>query len=173
MNRPLSAHIVLTGMMGSGKSNLGYQLARILKAPFYDLDELIESLAGMTIWQIFETSGESTFRDFERRVLKEIMSNENFGVVATGGGTVLSAENRRVMRRHGYIVWLNCRPSVLISRLSDSKIKRPLLTQQNWQVQLIEMYRIRYPAYLQCHFQVRNEEESFHSIREIMDRWNL
>jgi shikimate kinase len=155
-------------MMGSGKSTLGYELSEMLNAPFYDLDELIESGTGMTIRQIFETSGETTFRRIEYQMLKDIMLQKEFGVIATGGGTVLSAENRRIMRSQGYIVWLYCRPSVLISRLSDSIKERPMLTQDNWQAELVDIYRMRYPAYLQCHFQVRNEVDSRHSTREII-----
>ena len=170
MNRPLSAHIVLTGMMGSGKSTLGYELSEMLNAPFYDLDELIESGTGMTIRQIFETSGEIAFRRFEYQMLKDIMSHKEFGIIATGGGAVLSAENRRIMRSHGFIVWLYCSPSVLISRLSDSIVERPMLSQDNWQAELVDIYRMRYPAYLQCHFQIRNEVDSLYSIREIMAR---
>jgi shikimate kinase len=69
-------HIFVYGSSGTGKSTIGKLIARSLKLPFIDLDRVIETDAGMSIPQIMEQQGESTFRDLESAVLKKI-SNEN------------------------------------------------------------------------------------------------
>ena len=65
-------NIVFLGMMGSGKTSMGLLLSRELKIEFYDTDDLIESEMGMKISKIFETKGESFFRNIEEKITLRI-----------------------------------------------------------------------------------------------------
>ena len=98
-------NIYLTGFMGSGKSSVGRALARILKRPFLDLDQVLEERLGQPISSVFETHGEERFRAREREFLTEIAQVKG-AVAATGGGTPVSEENRALMRETGLIVHL-------------------------------------------------------------------
>jgi len=122
--------IFLTGFMGSGKSTVGCELARRLGRPFIDLDCLIEEREGRSISRIFAESGEKAFREAERRALSALPLEQR-PVVATGGGVVLSRENREVMSRTGVRVWLKCPLAELVRRLetsADERGGRPLWT---------------------------------------------
>src|SRR5262252_9000789 len=91
--------ISLIGLPGGGKSTVGRQLARRLRVDFVDSDAVIEQRLGMTIRAVFERDGEARFRAVEREVIAELASRFH-GVLATGGGCVLAAENRQALRRH-------------------------------------------------------------------------
>ena len=95
-------------MMGCGKSTVGRLLAERMRLPLIDLDEEIARAAGKTIPEIFAQEGEAGFRARETAALERVLTRED-GVIATGGGIVTRAENIRMMREKGVVVWL-CRP---------------------------------------------------------------
>ena len=101
--------VLLIGMMGCGKSTVGRLLAERMRLPLIDLDEEIARAAGKTIPEIFEQEGEAGFRARETAALERALAREA-GVIATGGGIVMRAENIRMMREKGFVVWL-CRPA--------------------------------------------------------------
>lgn len=119
-------HILLYGPPGSGKTTLGDLLADSLRLPFIDLDNAIESRAGRPIASIMEESGEPGFREVESSVLCDQLEGEE-SVVALGGGTLLRSENRALAERKGCILCLRAEPEVLLKRLRDHPLKRPLL----------------------------------------------
>ena len=124
--RSLAKHIYLTGFMGAGKTALGAKLAAELGRGFVDLDEEVVRRADMTVSEIFEQRGEPEFRRLESTALAEISSGPA-KVVATGGGTVVAAENRRLMQERGVTVWLDVPLSVLLARLDSAATRsRPL-----------------------------------------------
>ena len=92
--------IVLIGMPGCGKSTLGKKLAARLRRPFADLDAEIVRSAGKTIPDIFREDGEARFRELETEALRELTKQSGL-VLATGGGAVIRAENRRLFRENG------------------------------------------------------------------------
>lgn len=100
--------VLLIGMMGCGKSTVGRPLAERMRLPLIDLDEEIARAAGKTIPEIFAQEGEAGFRARETAALERVLTRED-GVIATGGGIVTRAENIRMMREKGVVVWL-CRP---------------------------------------------------------------
>ena len=104
MRKPL----LLIGMMGCGKSTVGRLLAERMRLPLIDLDEEIARAAGKTIPEIFAQEGEAGFRARETAGLERALARGD-GVIATGGGIVTRAENIRMMREKGVVVWL-CRP---------------------------------------------------------------
>ena len=100
--------ILLIGMMGCGKSTVGRLLAERMGLPLIDLDEEIERAAGASIPEIFAAEGDAGFRVHETAALGRALDG-GAAVIATGGGIVTQAENIRMMREKGFVVWL-CRP---------------------------------------------------------------
>ena len=121
-----AGHVVLVGMMGSGKTRVGRQLATRLGLRFVDSDEQIERRYGRTVREIFEADGEPAFRKLEAEALAEAVGSTRPSVIAAAGGVVLDAGNREVLKRAGTVVWLRARPEVLATRVRDDD-HRPLL----------------------------------------------
>ncbi|TET25329.1 MAG: shikimate kinase, partial [Candidatus Aminicenantes bacterium] len=99
--------IILTGMMGVGKTAVGKKLAEGMNIPFLDLDEHIEKNACLKISEVFSRYGESRFRQMEREACKEI-SRMNDVVISTGGRTLLDRKNLSVLASSGIIITLHC-----------------------------------------------------------------
>jgi len=132
--------IVLIGPMGSGKTTLGKKLALELKVHFTDTDKIIAKHHG-AITRIFETRGEPYFRDLETKALEKALKNH--GVVATGGGAVMSEVNQRLIREH-HVVFLDTTAEHVLGKINLEK--RPLLKDSpgKWQEiydQRVETYR--------------------------------
>lgn len=99
------AHLYLVGNMGSGKTTIGEQVAQRLGMSFTDLDRDVEWMAGQTIAELFAQRGEEAFRQLEREALARTIILMDT-VVATGGGVVLREDNRALMRRKGWVIYL-------------------------------------------------------------------
>jgi shikimate kinase len=119
-------HVVLVGPMGVGKTTVGRRLARELQRPFADADEQLELRAGRTIPAIFRDDGEPAFRGIETAVLAGLLGRADPLVVAAGGGVVTQAENRALLGRRAFVVWLRASPAFLAARADPTH--RPLLT---------------------------------------------
>ena len=117
--------VILTGFMATGKTEVGRRLARRLGRPFIDVDGLVEASAGCTVAGIFATEGEARFRERERAAVVEACRVPD-AVVATGGGTMLDAENRRRLAAAGPIVCLAAPAEEILRRVGDPG-RRPLL----------------------------------------------
>lgn len=113
--------------MGSGKSTIGPRLAKKLGYHFVDIDNIIEENEGIPIPEIFATHGEKHFRNLEKGMLVEIYKEKKNIVVALGGGTLTRMENRELVRNGGVLVYLKADPKVIIERVKDGKINRPML----------------------------------------------
>jgi shikimate kinase len=118
-------HVVLVGPMGVGKTTVGRRLARELQRPFADADEQLELCAGRTIAVIFRDDGEQAFRRLEAEVLADLLGRPDPLVVAAGGGVVIRPENRALLGRRGFVVWLRASPGFLAARSDPAH--RPLL----------------------------------------------
>lgn len=127
---------ILIGMPGCGKSTIGKLVSQILNKRFVDADEVIAKTAGMSIPEIFSTSGETGFRNIETQVLRQLGMQSGL-VIATGGGCVTRDENYSLLHQNGTIYWLKRAISFLPT---DG---RPL-SQKN---SLTQMYDIRKPMY--------------------------
>jgi shikimate kinase len=136
----------LVGMPGSGKSTVGRQLAHRAGVPFIDLDHRLEKMIGATIRSFFETQGEARFRDLEAQVLAEVTQQPGGMVLSTGGGAVLRAENREVLRQFGNVLYLRASPEEIYKRVKHDKT-RPLLQGGNPMEKLRELYAVRDPLY--------------------------
>ena len=113
--------------MGSGKSTVGRQLAKVLGADFSDLDDIIENAENQTIAAIFSEKGEHYFRELESHCLKSIHESEHPKVIAVGGGTPCFFDNIDWMNDNGITVFLNPSVDVLFNRLKSETAKRPVL----------------------------------------------
>jgi shikimate kinase len=121
-----SQKIYIIGFMGSGKSTAGKKLASLLGWTFVDLDNIIEEFAGKSIPEIFEQDGESSFREIEAKILRDLKSLNNT-VISTGGGTPCYSDNMEYMLGTGLTLYLKLTPGQLKSRLSKSNGNRPLI----------------------------------------------
>jgi len=121
--------VILTGFMATGKSEVGRRLARRLGRPLVDLDKLVEAAAGKTVAAIFAADGEARFRELERGAVEEACRVPD-AVIATGGGTLLDAENRRRLAGAGPIVCLSAAPEEIVRRIGNAA-SRPLLADAN------------------------------------------
>lgn len=117
-------NIVLCGFMGSGKTVVGKELAKILGVKFVDTDELIEEEQGVAIKAIFATHGEDYFRDLEYEMCKKV-AEMNGVVVSTGGGAMTFKRNVDAIKEGSKVVFLDASFDVICDRIGDSTT-RPL-----------------------------------------------
>jgi len=126
---PRTSRVALIGMMGAGKSLVGGLVAARLGWPRLDSDQQIEHRTGRSVAQIFAERGEAAFRAEEAQALAEAVTSEGPLVVSVAGGAVLSADNRRLLRQAGVVVWLRADVATLARRLQTGagSDHRPLL----------------------------------------------
>lgn len=133
-------NIIITGFMGTGKTTVGRRIAALTGRQFIDTDDEIVRRVGMSIPQIFAREGEPRFRELERRLIRALANTRGL-VIATGGGTLVNDENRRLMQTTGFLVCLDAPAEDVQRRLALSAIDRPLAS--NWR----ELYERRRTAY--------------------------
>ena len=138
-------NLFLVGMMGAGKTTLGRALAQRLGREFADTDKVLVERTGVPVATIFEIEGEEGFRRRESQVLAELAARGGL-VVATGGGAVLSQENREVMRSHGTVIYLRARLESLWERTRHDA-SRPLLQTADPRGKLADLFAAREPLY--------------------------
>lgn len=140
-------HVVLVGLMGSGKTTVGKRLAARLDREFIDADDALEEITDRTIAEIFASDGERGFRAIESDVLEELLEHHEPTVIASGGGVVLSGENRRRLANpYVTVVWLDATPAFLASRI-EKKAHRPLLDGKDPREVLSRLHEERAPLY--------------------------
>lgn len=145
--------LVLVGLMGSGKSTLGKQIARILDLRFCDSDHEIEAVSQMTVAELFTAYGEQEFRDLERRVIFRLL-NEEPQVLATGGGAFMNPETRRAIAEHGLSLWLKADIDLLMEHVSR-KNHRPLLHTENPRNVMERLMNERHAVYAEADITVQ------------------
>lgn len=138
-------NVYLIGPMGSGKTAVGKQLARLLQLQFHDSDAEIEQRTGVDIPYIFEKEGESGFREREREVLDSLTQLKNV-VVATGGGAVMLPRNRENLGSRGRVVYLRTSVEQQLERTRHGR-QRPLLYTDDPEGKLRELMKVRAPLY--------------------------
>jgi shikimate kinase len=137
--------IVLVGMMGAGKSTIGRRLAARLGLPFTDADTEIETAAGMSIPEIFESQGEPYFRDGEARVIARILDSGP-RVLATGGGAFMREETRNRIRDRAISIWLRADTDIIMRRVRR-RADRPLLQTADPEATVNRLLGEREPVY--------------------------
>ena len=138
-------NIFLIGPMGAGKSTIGRQLAQMLNMGFIDSDAVIEERAGAAIDWIFDVEGEAGFRKREERIINELTRQQGI-VLSTGGGSILSKENRNLLSARGIVVYLETSVDKQFERTQRDK-KRPLLKTPDPRKTLEDLAAVRNPLY--------------------------
>ncbi|HGX92666.1 MAG TPA: shikimate kinase AroK [Candidatus Tenderia sp.] len=140
-------NVYLVGPMGSGKTTIGRQLAKVLRVEFIDSDHEIEARTGATIPWIFDIEGEEGFRKREKMVIEDLTRRKGV-VLATGGGVVLAPENRGCLQHGGIVVYLRASLDELFERTAKDK-NRPLLQTEDPKAKLGAILQEREPLYLE------------------------
>ncbi|KLI98850.1 shikimate kinase [Luteimonas sp. FCS-9] len=138
-------NLVLVGPMGAGKSSIGRRLAARFGLAFVDVDHEIEVRTGATIATIFDCEGEAGFRAREQAALAAVLEGER-RIVATGGGAVLDADNRRRMRARGFVVHMHADVETQLARLARDRA-RPLIAGDDRAGVLHRLAQARAPLY--------------------------
>ena len=141
----MTSHILLVGMMGAGKTTTGKLVAHRLRWNYKDSDADVEAATGLTVPELFARDGEPAFRAAEASVLTRACADESPTVISVAGGAVLSAENRRLIRSSGTVVWLRARPETLAARVGDGA-GRPLLGDDPTEA-MVRLFEERAPYY--------------------------
>lgn len=139
-------NIILTGMMGVGKTTVGKKLAQKLNLKFMDMDEYLERKTHLKISQIFSRFGEYYFRQLEKNLCKEVVQNRNC-LISTGGKTLFDSKNLNSLSTSGIIITLLSSPEKILQRIQKEKNQRPLLASHQAK-RLGDIYRERKPHYL-------------------------
>jgi len=138
-------NLFLVGPMGSGKSAVGRQLARMLHLEFVDSDDEVEARTGVDIPFIFEKEGEAGFRRRESKVIDDLSQRDGI-VLATGGGAILDPQNRNFLGARGFVVYLQTSVDQQLSRTRKGR-ERPLLAAADPRSVLEDLMEIREPLY--------------------------
>ena len=149
----MKKNVVLTGMMGVGKSTVGKNLAERLNYKFVDIDRLIEKIEGCSIKIIFEQKSEIYFRKLEKQVTLRELEKENI-VLALGGGAFLDKSVRQEIQKNSISFWLDTNLDILIKRLKKTN-KRPLLYQKNLSQTVKKIYLDRKKTYSKANFKIK------------------
>ena len=162
-------NIFLIGMMGSGKSQTGPDLAKMIDYAFVDTDDVIEKASKQSISAIFQKEGETAFRDLEKQVLKEISQHHSL-VIATGGGLVTVPENWGILHQ-GIVIWLDLDITRSIQRIESDDKKRPLLPEDDLSRTFSQIYERRKPMYLESDLRIEVEDQSPNEVASMITEY--
>ena len=151
--------ILLVGLMGSGKTSVGRRLAKKLNLPFVDGDQEIEKAAGLSLIDVLKCFGEKEYRAGEERVMKRLLQGEPC-VLASGGGSFVAEQTRRLAKEHAITVWLKADIDILYSRTAGRK-HRPFLegAEDHLKNKLESYIKEEYPYYSEADIVVETKEE--------------
>ena len=122
-------NIVLIGMMGSGKSTIGYLLSKTIDLKFIDIDKEIEKEMGLEIHNIFEKKGEAYFRNIEEKITLKFLKSKS-KIISLGGGGFLNKNIKKEILINNLSFWLNWKSTTIVKRIHKSR-KRPLAFNSN------------------------------------------
>jgi len=154
-------NIVLLGMMGSGKSTIGYLLSNKINSDFYDIDKIIEEEEGLKITEIFENKGENYFRKIEEKICLKILKL-NKKIISLGGGSFLNNKIREEIQNNHVSFWLNWNTSTIIRRIKKNK-NRPILKGMS-ENEINKLIMKRKKIYEKAHLKINCENLSKNEI---------
>jgi shikimate kinase len=166
---PQRRNIVLTGFMGTGKSSVAREVARLTGLKLVEVDEETERAAGMKIRDIFEQHGEARFRDMETEQVKLIAEGKG-QVISTGGGVVLRDENIKALKASGVVICLWASPEAILERTGRNK-DRPLLNVDDPKAKIEELLAQRESCYAQADITIQTEGKTPREVaKEILEK---
>jgi shikimate kinase len=146
----------IIGMMGAGKSKLGYIVSKSLNVNFYDIDDLIEKELNTSIKELFKSHGEAYFRRVEEAkieiVIKNAVSKNEKAIISIGGGAFDNQYSRELLLKNTKVIWLNVPKDILIKRIGDGS-KRPMI-KGNIEKSITEILSKRVKYYSLSHHQL-------------------
>lgn len=146
----IDRNVALIGFMTAGKSQVGQRLSWLTGMPFCDVDVLIEGLEGRPVHEIFATKGEPYFRALESQVLNQLCQGQG-QIIGCGGGTILAAENRALLRQRCVTVWLRVSEHTVLDRLElPGNPRRPLLEGRDTPSVVHDLFVQREPLYAEA-----------------------
>ena len=145
----MSGKVAIVGMMASGKTTIGQELARVVGAPFIDSDHEMIANAGMSVAEYFARHGEAAFRRMERETIASLLGRPGSLIISLGGGAYMQPEIRELLRSGARTVFLKVTAGELISRLEGTRIQnRPLLAAApDWRARVDEILAEREGVY--------------------------
>ena len=144
--------LVLTGMMGVGKSTIGRLIAKRLKVKFIDIDKVIERRERKSIKRIFDDNGEIYFRRLEEKITLKILKNRK-AIIALGGGAFMNNNIREKVLTSCTSIWLKVNLDKLIKRYKKND-RRPLLARKKLDSEVKKIYRSRKKTYSLADFKI-------------------
>jgi shikimate kinase len=162
-------NLILTGFMGTGKTEVSRELARLLTMKLIDIDTEIEKSVKMSINQIFKQFGEQKFREMETEMIEKVSRERNI-LISTGGGAVLKQENMDALKKTGTVICLMATPEIILRRTSGTS-ERPLLQVGNPLAKINELLNFRKPFYEKADMMIDTENKTpFQIAEEIMEK---
>jgi len=175
MSSKLPVKPVFVGLMGSGKSAIARRLVARLDDDIrlIDVDKHIVEKAGLSIPEIFEKHGEAEFRKMETEMLKEVINED--AIISTGGGVVLSKENREILKANPPVIWFKGTPEFLV-QFAGGDPNRPLVAEGDALNTMREMAEIRNPLYEEVADAIMNRDElgrmaTVDAVIKFLDNW--
>ena len=157
--------LVLVGMMGTGKSTIGKEVAKKLKIEFVDTDKLIEDETNLTIAEIFKKNGEKYFRELEEKIFLKI-KNDKEKIISVGGGAFINDAIRKKILKEYLSIWLNMNEDLIISRIKRNAKKRPMVDQNNIEKSIKNLKKTRDPIYKLANYEINCNLNSKNKIIE-------
>lgn len=155
-------NIILTGFMGTGKTQVGRRLASRLRWSFIDTDFVIEQELNTSIRQLFAEKGEVYFREQERRVIARVCQHQ-LCVIATGGGAIVDPANAQQLKNSGLLVCLTATPEVIFARVW-SNTDRPLLQAEDPLATIRTLMASRADAYARAQVTIDTSQQSVEQV---------
>ena len=164
-------NIVLLGMMGAGKSTIGYLLSNKMNLKFYDIDKVIEEEENSKITEIFNYKGEDYFRKIEEKITLKVL-RINSTVVSLGGGGFISKIIRKEVLKNHISFWLNWNNQILLNRIKNSK-KRPIAFNAK-ENELIDLIKKRSNIYSKALYEIKCDKLSKSEIvKKILENYEI
>ena len=159
IRRVLNKPVVLTGLMGAGKTSIGKEMASLIGCPFIDADSVIVERAGMAIADIFDLYGEPRFRALERSVIGDLLAADPPVIIGLGGGAFMAAQTRSHIEQTGISIFIKADLDILVKRVGSGR-GRPLLERSGDPAsRLRQLIEVRYPVYQQADMVVEAYDE--------------
>ncbi|MCE2484371.1 MAG: shikimate kinase [Desulfurellaceae bacterium] len=155
-------NIILTGFMGTGKTQVGRRLAKRLGWRFIDTDLIIEQELGTSIRQLFAEKGEAYFRGQERRVIARVCQDQRC-VIATGGGAIVDPANAQQLQNSGLLICLTATPEVIFARVRGNT-DRPLLQAEDPLSTIRSLLARRSDAYARAQLTIDTSQQSVEQV---------